>query len=65
MGWYIIIKTIYTDKIEAILSFEIESSRKLSIGVKFEVDVKKWSKWSCLCCCFFISIVRGIVMESN
>jgi hypothetical protein len=41
MGWYIIIKTIYTDKIEAILSFEIESSRKLSIGVKFEVDVKK------------------------
>jgi len=34
------------------VSFVIKSDRKLNIGVKFEVNVKKWCRGSCFC--FFL-----------
>ena len=41
-GWYIFIKVwkIYNGKVEAV-SFVIKSGKKLTIGVKFMVNIKK------------------------
>jgi hypothetical protein len=37
-----------------VVSFVIESGRKLAIGAKSEVNVKKCDRGSCICCLFYL-----------
>ena len=47
---------IYNGKIE-VISFVIESGRKMTIGVKFEVNVKKGiMKLFMVCCSFYFKV---------
>ena len=50
-GWYITIKVwkTYNGKFE-VVPFSI----KLTIGVKVEVNVKKWGRCNCFCCFFYL-----------
>ena len=62
-GWYITIKVwkIYNGKFE-VVPFSI----KLTIGVKVEVNVKKWGRCNCFCCFFYLQFFFwGIWPESN
>jgi hypothetical protein len=55
-GWYITIKVWKIDNVKIeVVSFLIKSGRKLTIGVKFEVNVMKWGQGSCYCSFLIIS----------
>ena len=47
---------MYYDDIN-VVSFVIESGKTLSIGVRFEANVKKWGRWSCFCCLFLSPVL--------
>jgi hypothetical protein len=51
------------DKIE-VVSFVINSGRLLTLGVKCEVNVKKWGRGSCFCCFFFTQSSRSKFISS-
>ena len=55
---------IYYCKIK-VLCFVIKRGRKLTIGVKFEVNVIKRVRGSCSCCFFDLFFFGGILMESS
>ena len=56
IGWYVIIKVwkTYNSKIE-VVSFVIMSGWKLTTGIKFEVNVKKWGRRRCFVVSFISS----------
>jgi hypothetical protein len=58
-GLHITIKVwkIYNGKIE-VVSFIIKPDRKLTIGVKLEVNIKKWGRGNCFCSSFISSSSR-------
>lgn len=60
-GWYITIKlwNIYNDKIE-VVSFVQKSSSKLTIGVIFEINVKKWDKGNYYVVSFYFQVKKAI-----
>jgi len=64
--WYITITVlkISNGKIEDV-SFVIKSGRKLTIGVKFEVNVQKWGRGSWFFCFVYLKLFGGILMESK
>jgi len=35
-----------------------ESGRQLTVGAKFEVNVKKWDRGSSFCCLFYIIWIK-------
>jgi hypothetical protein len=55
---------IYNGKSD-VVSFVIKPGRKLTISVKFEVNVKKWGRGNCFCCFLNISwkFFRGMLMD--
>lgn len=63
-GWHITIKVgnIYNGKIE-VVSPVIESGKKFTTGVKFEVSVAKWNRG--ICCFFYLKSFSDILIESS
>jgi hypothetical protein len=61
-GWHITIKAgnIYNGKIE-VVSPVIESGKKFTTDVKFEVSVAKWNRG--ICCFFYLKSFSDILIE--